>query len=42
MITASHNAAIDNGVKIFTNKGEMIPEHLEKDITAFVNNPDFN
>lgn len=32
MITASHNPWTDNGIKIFRENGEKIPEFLEKDL----------
>jgi phosphoglucosamine mutase len=32
MITASHNPSIDNGIKIFNNKGEKISSLIEKQI----------
>ncbi len=42
MITASHNKAIDNGVKLIDYSGEMINEKWEKIIEEFVNISDKN
>lgn len=42
MITASHNKAIDNGVKLIDYSGEMINEKWEKIIEEFVNIYDKN
>lgn len=32
MITASHNPYTDNGIKIFSNSGEKIPQSMEKEL----------
>lgn len=37
MITASHNPASDNGIKIFGHDGMKIPDSLEKEIESWVN-----
>jgi phosphoglucosamine mutase len=37
MITASHNPAVDNGIKIFGNDGMKISDHLEEKIEEWVN-----
>lgn len=37
MITASHNPAIDNGIKIFGHDGMKIPDSFEQEIQAWVN-----
>ncbi|KAK3393724.1 N-acetylglucosamine-phosphate mutase-like protein [Podospora didyma] len=37
MITASHNPAVDNGVKIVDPMGEMLEQEWERYATAFVN-----
>ena len=37
MITASHNPAVDNGIKIFGNDGMKISDQLEEEIEAWVN-----
>ena len=38
MITASHNPAEDNGVKLINNYGEMISSNDELFMTNYVNN----
>lgn len=40
MITASHNPAVDNGIKIFGNDGIKISDQLEEEIEAWVNSSD--
>lgn len=37
MITASHNPATDNGIKIFGHDGMKIPDSLEQEIESWVN-----
>ena len=37
MITASHNPASDNGIKIFGHDGMKIPDSLEQEIESWVN-----
>jgi phosphoglucosamine mutase len=37
MITASHNPAVDNGIKIFGNDGMKISDQLEEEIEVWVN-----
>ena len=37
MITASHNPAFDNGIKIFGHDGMKIPDSLELEIESWVN-----
>jgi phosphoglucosamine mutase len=37
MITASHNPALDNGIKIFGHDGMKIPDSFEQEIEAWVN-----
>lgn len=37
MITASHNPALDNGVKIIENTGHMLDQSLEKVSEKLVN-----
>lgn len=39
MITASHNPAVDNGVKIVDPMGEMLEQDWERYATALVNSP---
>lgn len=40
MVTASHNAEVDNGVKIVEPSGEMMPEEWEPYATDVANAPD--
>ncbi|MDR2654577.1 MAG: phosphoglucosamine mutase [Oscillospiraceae bacterium] len=40
VISASHNSAMDNGIKIFGGDGFKIPDMYEDEITAFVLSPD--
>ena len=42
VISASHNAYMDNGVKIFGHEGFKISEDLEKEIERLVAQADFN
>ena len=37
MVTASHNPADDNGIKIIDPNGEMLPEEWETNATGMVN-----
>ncbi len=39
MITASHNPATDNGVKIFAAGGSKIPDRQQSQIETLINNP---
>jgi phosphoglucosamine mutase len=40
MITASHNPAPDNGIKIFGHDGMKIPDRLEEEIESWVFSPE--
>jgi len=39
MISASHNPAVDNGIKFFTQDGYKLPDAVEDSIEALVNDP---
>ncbi len=41
MISASHNAFTDNGIKIFDNKGYKLPDRVEEKLEELVSNPDY-
>jgi phosphoglucosamine mutase len=42
MLTASHNAAHDNGIKIFTHDGFKLPDEMENEIEDWILNKDIN
>jgi len=39
VISASHNAYYDNGIKFFDGKGAKLPDHVEEKIEAFLVDP---
>src|SRR5262245_62814112 len=36
VISASHNPFEDNGIKVFSGRGEKFPEHVEREIEAII------
>ena len=40
MISASHNPAKDNGLKVFASNGYKLPDEVEMEIEALMDNPD--
>ena len=42
VISASHNSSHDNGIKFFDEKGNKLPDEIEKQIESFFNNFDFS
>lgn len=39
MISASHNPAADNGIKFFSHQGFKLPDSVEEEIEALIDNP---
>jgi phosphoglucosamine mutase len=39
MVSASHNAFEDNGIKFFSNEGRKLPDEVERDIEAMLEQP---
>jgi phosphoglucosamine mutase len=40
MISASHNPAIDNGIKFFSSSGHKLPDQLEEEIERYLDQPE--